>query len=368
MAIEQLRGLESLVRTELRVREAVDELAAKRFDLATARLLRTRVEELLDAVALLAADDDLWERLTSKSAAPPTDSQLATIRHAASSGFASLLTLAGYKSPPPPDVDSLVGDTFEALAAALESPLYDKGASAERARWYLRTLVWRVRRQVSDPNILREEKKLLTAAVSIGKAARALIPPIVSAATVVAVEAVIPTGGTASVLVVKLLADLVGLVMAHAAEIVVNQLAPQVPETADAEVEVSWEQIDPIAIHLSAAEWLLSSARVLTKHPGDGGSAEAIALLLEEAHAHLSRIEALRSEHPIFLSDRQYDLLRQLEEDYEFHRPARVDQFRWHLIEDDAASAPTDHAHAPSSAIGASMAEEKKEPPKTAYF
>jgi hypothetical protein len=282
------RRTHALIRDERRLRTALAEQENRRFDVDTALTVKYRVEDLLETVSLIVQDDDFWSRLTGVNR-PPSDQQLQRIRQLDPLAFAALLEAAGYASPPPPPVDELVDDTIQSLITTMTSLRDVEIDEVGGARWQLRTLVMRVRRQINEPEIPELAPNILrSAARSLGRAARWLIPRVVGATAGAVVEAHAPGSGLgllASRSVQRTAEDLGEL----AAEMVIGDPSPALA-TVSVD-EPPWTEIDPLAAHLAlladqlhgmgpAALPLFSDTRV-----------ELVRQLVCEARRHLNRIE-----------------------------------------------------------------------------
>jgi hypothetical protein len=191
-----LRRTRSLARDEHRLRTALAAQEGRRFDVDTAQVLRERTEDLLETVALIAADDDFWGRLERAAAEPPTAAQLDRLREFDGAALAVLLEVSGYATPPPPPVDELVDDTLADLAAALDRPDGGGGARVRAAQNSLITFTWRVRRQVTELEPTPLEPSLLRASARrLGRAARWLLPKVTAVSAGAVVESLAPGSG-----------------------------------------------------------------------------------------------------------------------------------------------------------------------------
>lgn len=115
---KDVRRTRALIRDDERLRVALADHEKRRFDVDTARIVRYRVEDLLETVGLITQDDDFWNRLENVNR-PPSSEQLARVRQIDPLAFAALLEAAGYRSPPPPPVEELVDETIQALIVAV---------------------------------------------------------------------------------------------------------------------------------------------------------------------------------------------------------------------------------------------------------
>lgn len=288
MDASRARGL---IRDEVRLRSALAELQKRRFDVETAQTVRDRVEDLLETVGLIAQDDDFWARLSDFNR-PPSSQQLERVRRLDPLAFAALLEAAGYSSPPPPPADELVDDTIGALVDALTSstdePTGRVGGYVGLARWQLRTLVMRVRRQISlqqapelAPSVLRSSAR------SVGRAARWLIPRVVAATAGAIVEAHAPGAGLGLLAwpsVQRTAEDLGEL----ATDMVIGDPNPALAMAS--RDEPRWTEIDPFSVHLAALSDQLHALAL----PADCDVPAAyVRQIASAARRHLNRIEEL---------------------------------------------------------------------------
>jgi hypothetical protein len=284
-----VRRTRALTRDEGRLRVALAEHEKRRFDVDSALTVKYRVEDLLETVGLIIQDDDFWFRLVDVNR-PPLHQQLERISQLNPLAFAALLEAAGYTSPPPPPVDELVDDTIRALITAMTSSMHIEVDQVGGARWQLRTLVMRVRRQINEqeipelaPNVLRSSAR------SLGRAARWLIPRVVAATAGAVVESHAPGSG---------LGFLVGRSVERTAEdisewtvqMVVGDPSPA-PALAPATVsyyEPEWTEIDPLAVHLAALTDQLQAVDIPNSYDIP---TENLRKISSEARRHLDRIE-----------------------------------------------------------------------------
>src|ERR1700733_1663225 len=281
------RRARGLIRDEARLRSALAEHVKRRFDVDTALTVRYRVEDLLETVGLIAEDADFWTRLSDVNR-PPSSQQLERLSQLDPLAFTALLEAAGIFPPPPPPVDELVDDTIRALIAALTSSTDDHTGQVGLARWQLRTLVMRVRRQITTeqapelaPSVLRSSAR------SLGRAARWLIPRVVAATAGAIVEAHAPGAGLGLLAwpSVRRTAEDLGEL---ATDMVIGDPypAPAIPSRN----EPGWTEIDPLSVHLGA---LSDQLHALTL-PADGDVPAAyVRQIVSEARRHMNRIEEL---------------------------------------------------------------------------
>jgi hypothetical protein len=281
------RRTRSLIRDEGRLRAALAELEKRRFDVDTALTVKYRVEDLLETVGIIVQDQDFWDRLADISR-PPSSQQLERVRQLNPLAFAAILVATGYSSPPPPPVEELVDDTITALIVAVTSPAHGDVDQVGRARWQLRTLVMRVRRQINEqvapqlaPSVLR------SCARAIGRAARWLIPRVVGAVAGAVVEALVPGSG---------LSLIVRQSVAHTAEDL-GQLTTEMvlgdPSPAPGMVtadEPAWTKIDPLSVHIAA---LSDQLHTVSSFNAGGLPTEELRQIVHEGCRHLDRIEEL---------------------------------------------------------------------------
>jgi hypothetical protein len=283
----------ALIRDEGRLRAALAEHEKRRFDVDTALTVRYRVEDLLETVGLIVQDDDFWTRLADVNR-PLSHEQLQRVSQLDPLAFAALLEAAGYTSPPPPPADELVDDTIQALITAVTSLRDVEIDEVGGARWQLRTLVMRVRRQINEQDIPELAPSVLrSAARSLGRAARWLIPRVVAATAGAVVEAHLPGSG---------LGFLVGRSVQRTAEDVGELVTDMVignPSPAPAAVsaersgsieEPQWTEIDPLAVHFAA---LMDQLQALLFATLDNVQAEHVRQLGSEALRHLNRVEEI---------------------------------------------------------------------------
>jgi len=284
------RRTRALTRDEGRLRAALAEHEKRRFDVDTALTVKYRVEDLLETVGLIVQDDDFWARLTDINR-PPSYQQLERVRQLDPLAFAALLEAAGYRSPPPPPAGELVDDTIQALIVAVTSFTASGVDQVGGARWQLRTLVMRVRRQINEqvapelaPSVLRSSAR------SLGRAARWLIPRVVAATAGAIVEAHAPGSGLSLLAwqsVKRTSEDLSEL----ATEMLIGDPAP-VPVTAITD-EPGWTEIDPLVVHLAA----LSDQLHGVAFPSTNDiPAEHVRQITSEARRHLNRIEEIAND------------------------------------------------------------------------
>lgn len=285
-----VRRTRALIRDEGRLRVALAAHEKRRFDIDTALTVRFRVEDLLETVGLIVQDNDFWTRLSDVNR-PPSSQQLDRVRQLDPLAFAALLEAAGYTSPPPPPVDELVDDTIRALIVALTSFNGGRADQVGGARWQLQILVMRVRRQISEqetpelaPSVLR------SAARSLGRAARWLIPRVVAATAGAVVEAHAPGSGV-GLLVGRSVARTAEDLGELATEMVIGD-SPPAPAMVSIE-EPGWTEIDPLSVHLAA---LSDQLHGLTFPDNYEGPAEYVRRLAAEARRHLNRIEELAND------------------------------------------------------------------------
>lgn len=280
----------ALIRDEGRLRDALAEHQKRRFDVDTALTVKYRVEDLLETVGLIVQDDDFWARLTDINR-PPSFQQLERVRQLDPLAFAALLEAAGYRSPPPPPAGELVDDTIRALLVAVTS-FTDSGVDqVGGARWQLRTLVMRVRRQINDQEVPELAPSVLrSSARSLGQAARWLIPRVVAATAGAVVEAHAPGSGVGLLVgrsVQRTAEDLGEL----ATEMVLGDPTP-VPVMVIKD-EPGWTEIDPLSVHLAA----LSDQLHGVAFPSTSDiPAEYIRQIAAEARRHLNRIEEIAND------------------------------------------------------------------------
>src|SRR6516165_8333659 len=74
-----VRRTRALIRDDERLRVALAEHEKRRFDVDTARMVKYRVEDLLETVGLIAQDDDFWNRLENADH-PPSSEQLERVK------------------------------------------------------------------------------------------------------------------------------------------------------------------------------------------------------------------------------------------------------------------------------------------------
>jgi hypothetical protein len=289
--MDSFRRARAVVRDEGRLRSALADHEKRRFDIDSALIVRYRVEDLLETVRAVASDDEFWNRLIDIER-PPSHMQLERVNEIDTLAFAALLEAAGYRSPPPPTADVLVDDTIEALVAA--ATVTDTASAVKRvdsARFYLRTLVERVRRQIIEeqapeisPNVLRSSAR------SLGRAARWLIPRVVAGAAGAIVEAHAPGTG-AGVLVGSSVKRVAEDLSEYVADMVIGNPVPS-PQgvMAIGLSESKWTEIDPLAVHIAALSDLLTSLYV---HPHP---LEIMHALTSESRRHLDRLEELASD------------------------------------------------------------------------
>jgi hypothetical protein len=171
------RRARALIRDESRLRKALAEHEAQRFDRATATAVRDRTEDLLETLQAIASDDEFWDGIRIGEPMPAEyDRVLCDLDPHA---FELLLEACGYRSPPPPPAGELVDETLAELAAALERPpgCVPPQAAVSQARRGLILTIWRVRRQVRDPNPTpASPSRLRSAGRTAARAARWIIP------------------------------------------------------------------------------------------------------------------------------------------------------------------------------------------------
>ena len=284
MDASRARGL---IRDEVRLRSALAELQNRRFDVETAQTVRDRVEDLLETVGLIAQDDDFWARLSDINR-PPSSQQLERVRQLDPLAFAALLEAAGYSSPPPPPADELVDDTIRALVDALTTPTDECIDQVRLARWQLRTLVMRVRRQIRPqqtpelaPSVLRSSAR------SLGRAARWLIPRVVAATAGAIVEAHAP-GASLGLLAWPSMQRTAEDLGELATDMVIGDPNPALAMAS--RDEPRWTEIDPFSVHLAA----LSDQLHVLPLPADCDVPPAyVRQIVSAARRHLNRIEEL---------------------------------------------------------------------------
>lgn len=286
--MDSFQRARAVIRDEGRLRSALAHHEKRRFDVDSALIVRYRVEDLLETVGAVARDDDFWSRLIDVER-PPGYVQLERVKEIDTLAFAALLEAAGYRTPPPPSADVLVDDTIEALvtAATITHPA-TAHEHVDRARWYLRTLVERVRRQIAEEQVPQVAPSVLrSSARSLGRAARWLIPRVVAGAAGAILEAHAPGTGVGFVVgrsVQRVAEDLsesvadmvIGGSASSSADITVNSLT-----------ESNWTEIDPLAVHIAALSDQLTTLYV-HPHPLDVTRA-----LASESRRHLDRLEEL---------------------------------------------------------------------------
>lgn len=260
-----LRRTRSLARDEHRLRTALAAQEGRRFDVDTAQVLRERTEDLLETVALIAADDDFWGRLERAAAEPPTAAQLDRLREFDGAALTVLLEVSGYATPPPPPVDELVDDTLADLAAALDRP-DDRGVRIRAAQNSLITFTWRVRRQVTELELSPLEPSLLRASARrLGRAARWLLPKVAAVSAGAVVESLAPGSG-------------VGLIVGAAAkkvaedgmELAATLAAARIPDgTIDDPAEpADFRPVHPVLVHSAALLDQLQGLRSAAEQAG----------------------------------------------------------------------------------------------------
>ena len=145
------RRAHALIRDEYRLREALADHEAQRFDLATAEAVRERTEDLLETLQIIASDDEFWDDIRVGDPIPEKYDR--TLRGLDPNAFELLLGACGYRAPPPPPASELVDETLAELTAALERQPDGRPlpTAVSQARRGLILTIWRVRRQIADP-------------------------------------------------------------------------------------------------------------------------------------------------------------------------------------------------------------------------
>jgi len=291
-SMDSFRRATAVIRDEGRLRSALADHEKRRFDVDSALIVRYRVEDLLETVEAVAHDDDFWNRLIDVER-PPSYEQLERVKEIDSLAFAALLEAAGYRSPPPPPADVLVDDTVVALVNA--ATVTDPASAAQRvkaARWYLLTLVMRVRRQIREEQVPEVAPSILrSSARSLGRAARWLIPRVVAGAAGAIVEAHAPGTGVGFIVgssVKRVAEDL----SEYMADMVIGDPVPASGDIAvDGLGETKWTQIDPLIVHIAALSDQLTTLYV---HPHTLGVMRALA---SESRRHSDRLEELAGDN-----------------------------------------------------------------------
>ena len=279
----------AVVRDEGRLRRALEAQTTRRFDVATALMVRGRVDELLETVRLVADDDEFWDLVEAQTRAW-SPNQLARVRQLDMAAFSALLEAAGHRNPPPP-VDELVDDTISALGAAVERAHAPEEAArlVRQARWELRTLTMRVRRQIDPQHEPEIAPALLRSnARALGRAARWLLPRLAATAAGALVEMHAPASGAGFVLgasVKRVAEDLAEQV----AQMVVGQPVPGATSGTSDRTALDEPGYDPCSIHLAALADKVDALAVYGTTNSEAGRQRLVA----EAADHLRRVEEL---------------------------------------------------------------------------
>ena len=302
------------MRDEGRLRRALEAQTTRRFDVTTALAVRGRVDELLETVRLVADDDEFWNMVEAQTRSW-SPNQLARVRQLDTAAFSALLEAAGYHNPPPPPVDELVDDTIAALGAAVERAHEPEEAARliRQARWELRTLTMRVRRQIDpqhEPEIA--PARLRSNARALGRAARWLLPRLAATVAGALVEMHAPASGAGYVL---------GASVQRVAEDLADQVAQMVvgePVPGAATVESDYAGLDdepvydPCVVHLAALADKVNALAVYSSGDSEVGRQHLVA----EAADHLRRVEELQQDW-LRLADKGPDAERSAERSFE---------------------------------------------------
>lgn len=188
-----LRRIMAMSRDNSRFRVAHARQAGNRFDVEAAKIVRQRVESLLETLSFIGQDDALWRRLTEAAEVLSTK-HLDALSLFDDMELGAMLVATGYRSPPPPPVEELIADTRHALALALDAgPSPDLVGDARRS---LIMFTYRARRQVQVIDELATSSNTITVvgrrAASV---ARDITPIALGAAAGAITEAMLPGTG-----------------------------------------------------------------------------------------------------------------------------------------------------------------------------
>jgi hypothetical protein len=302
------RRARALVRDEFRLRRALADHEARRFDLDTLATVRSGTDDLLETLTAIARDDAFWDGLGRGEVLD--EDWRAVLARVDPTAFETLLHASGYHNPPPPPAGELVDDTMRELADALRlnrsEP--DRRAAIGRARRGLLLTIMRIRRQIvrTEPSPV-EPAVLRSIARSTLTVARWVIPAAVAVTAGVLVEFAAPTTG-------------IGFVVALAAKKVIEdrvqrgteRLLQRLEAPADDEQPPppeKEEEMPPLPIvvanHVAAAATLLSGVATqvgsAAHKPGFTLPDEHRTALLA-AHRHLARADELCADHGLELT------------------------------------------------------------------
>lgn len=302
-----LRRANALVRDERRLTEALARLDAERAGADAFAELLDRTVDLVETMGQLCDDDHFWGRLAHAHAEPLTSAQVEALRDFTTAPLADLLVLAGYRSPPPPHVDELVGDTIGALERALERGLdarYEPGATVESARSMLASMLFRIRRQVSIAEAQGPPAtgRLARAGIRAAELSRIAIPLASGVAAGATVELFAPTTGIGFV-VGKVAADLIERPTQWLAEVAIERLVRSQDNLDDDGTEHDAYEAgfggvgQPILVHtIGLVDALSTAERMSATHDPEG-----LDRSLTRARRHLDRVSELASDaatHP----------------------------------------------------------------------
>jgi hypothetical protein len=282
------RRARALIRDEGRLRSVYAKYENQRSDLEVAGLVRDRAEDLLETVSAVAQDEEFWQKLHN---GVPSRIQLERIAQLDTGAFAVLLEAAGYSSPPPPAVEVLVEEMRDALEAAAKDSFSDADAAnrIRSARRSLTILTMRARHQIPRNRPLGvEESGLHSAAASLGKAARRLIPPAVGVGAGALVEMHLPGTG-AGLAIGKMLQNVFGNGIELAAATVIGNPGPTSDIKPDPVDDERLKGMNPLRVHMAAlADNLGTLKSLLGEAPSDHGLK-----FLRETWRHMQRINEL---------------------------------------------------------------------------
>jgi hypothetical protein len=140
-AVQQLR---------MAIRDQRALASALELDRATDAEFRDLINNVLESVDHIAADDELWGQL-AEAAGQPLDVDWSQFDHVASSALPYVLTACGYHEPPPPPAAELSEDFLAALASATTVSRTARPAAVQAARARITALAGRIREQISFP-------------------------------------------------------------------------------------------------------------------------------------------------------------------------------------------------------------------------
>jgi hypothetical protein len=185
-------------------------------------------------------------------------------------------------------VEELVDETIRALVATITTPSTNIVNEVGGARWQLRTLIMRVRKQIDQQEVPELAPSVLrSSARSMGRAARWLIPRVVAATVGAVVEAHAPGSGL-GLLAWPSLTRTTEDISELATNMVIGNPSPA-PEVVQP-YEPLWTWSDPIHVHTAA---LLDQLHGLDSPAGHKVPAEYRSQIASEMIRHLNRLEEL---------------------------------------------------------------------------